>query len=240
MNFCRVLNCVTPSFHVSAGHLCEVCGKYGHGSVECSEPSLITYSLSETLPGHLRCRIPGCNRRNLHTTFGHYCQTCDIFGICSCFKDIFSVLCPLCRITSTVYGEKSVSVIGLSQKCEICMDGEISVLLPACRHACMCMDCFRKIAVTLYSELSDDKEDYPDEETYDIFRLGRLVLGNRNNIFTFIGDHDGNQWIIKRTGSIIQGYYECVGIPGHSRETLEAFLHGCEEVDFIEEYERLA
>ena len=35
MSSCKVAGCRHPHNHVTLGHLCGKCGKYGHGQMEC-------------------------------------------------------------------------------------------------------------------------------------------------------------------------------------------------------------
>lgn len=36
--YCSVKECRFPCYHVTSGHKCGNCGKYGHGVIECSYP----------------------------------------------------------------------------------------------------------------------------------------------------------------------------------------------------------
>ena len=41
MNICKAINCRFKTTHITAGHKCGKCGKYGHGQVECGNLNLM-------------------------------------------------------------------------------------------------------------------------------------------------------------------------------------------------------
>ena len=42
--YCKVLKCKFPSSHVTLGHKCGRCNKYGHGEIECNKLEMIIFN----------------------------------------------------------------------------------------------------------------------------------------------------------------------------------------------------
>ena len=42
---CNVKFCRFPSSHITLGHRCGICRRYGHGQLECGKQDLINYSV---------------------------------------------------------------------------------------------------------------------------------------------------------------------------------------------------
>ncbi len=80
--FCNITDCRFSLSHVSKGHQCGICKKFGHGQLECGNQVLIKnlkiYD-KDTLPDHLHCKRPYCVYPTLHTTSGHKCVLCNDF-----------------------------------------------------------------------------------------------------------------------------------------------------------------
>ena len=90
---CLVKNCRYPNTHVTTGHMCGTCHKYGHGMMEHHNP-IYQKELEEkfkmidnSLPVAKHCTIEGCYYCAHHTTEGHYCRVCKNFGHSINFHD---------------------------------------------------------------------------------------------------------------------------------------------------------
>ena len=82
--FCQVRHCRFSNTHVTIGHKCGKCRKYGHGVLECNNLVLInTLCLykNNILPEKDWCIVPNCKFNKLHITKAHQCQKCKIIGI---------------------------------------------------------------------------------------------------------------------------------------------------------------
>ena len=51
--------------------------------------------------------------------------------------------CPLCRTENPQSSIKKIK--GLSEKCSICYDNDVSIYLSKCEHACLCESCLNKL-----------------------------------------------------------------------------------------------
>jgi hypothetical protein len=82
-NYCQVAECTYPSTHTTIAHRCGRCNVYGHGQLECRNPSLVADLRrfgADELPHHLYCTIAGCATRITHTNSSHHCRTCNERG----------------------------------------------------------------------------------------------------------------------------------------------------------------
>lgn len=77
---CSVSGCDSKWHHVTSGHLCKICLRYGHGKLECGDTHKITYlfilSKGHIMPYDMQCQINGCQSRKSHCTLSHHCQNC--------------------------------------------------------------------------------------------------------------------------------------------------------------------
>ena len=155
LNKCRVIGCEYPHTHITSGHLCSICGNYGHGQIECSN-SYLVYKLYDKskydyIPYRLQCRSPGCLTKHNHTIDYHICELCYQYHSKKyCPKNKkdntdHTIDCPICRKINNINLEDS-KVFGLTEQCKICLTNEVNILLPECKHCCLCLDCAKKIA----------------------------------------------------------------------------------------------
>jgi hypothetical protein len=82
-NYCQVAECTYPSTHTTIAHRCGRCNVYGHGQLECRNPSLVADLRrfgADELPYNLYCTIAGCATRITHTNSSHHCRTCNERG----------------------------------------------------------------------------------------------------------------------------------------------------------------
>jgi hypothetical protein len=138
-NYCKVLECPLSNTHVTKGHLCQSCGNFGHGKMECEIP-ILTERLKrywdDMIEINDRCKFNNCNNKSLHTTEGHLIQLS-----LSRYKKL---KCPLCRTDNKVdIMQKKIS--GLSDECCICMDNKVEIYFNDCGHVCLCSNCFDDI-----------------------------------------------------------------------------------------------
>lgn len=144
---CRVQNCRFPSTHVTLGHQCGTCGQMGHGQIECNDQEAIRRLalFLDVLPPDERCAVAGCQTSQTHKTVAHHCKQCGGCGgrhlpLCSLAT---SCPCPICRagnppdLWQTVY---------TNTVCAVCFESKPLLILPNCRHAVVCKDCYHQIA----------------------------------------------------------------------------------------------
>jgi hypothetical protein len=92
MSSCKVSGCRNASKHITFGHQCGKCGKFGHGQIECGsvfkKNELKQYKNDKI---YNPCDSNGCNFKNLHTNEGHKCFKCNRFhSIQYCIIQTFS------------------------------------------------------------------------------------------------------------------------------------------------------
>jgi hypothetical protein len=151
--YCRVAECRFKYSHVTKGHKCGRCRKYSHGEIECLWPykkaGLQEY-LEDTMPNNNICDVADCKYQFYHSSSAHHCPNCGLrekHTVQECISSkkqktkntIYNIKCPVCRIENTLINPKKI--YGISNKCAICMDNVIDVVLPDCSHCCICMEC---------------------------------------------------------------------------------------------------
>ena len=63
-------------------------------------------------------------------------------------KSQYFIKCPLCRkINKISYKQSKVSII--DEKCCVCMEREIEIFLPDCKHTNICFLCMKKLDQTI-------------------------------------------------------------------------------------------
>lgn len=138
-NYCKVLECQLTNTHVTKGHLCELCGNFGHGRLECGIQILterLEIYLEDVIKINDRCKFNNCNNKSLHKTEGHFIE--------SSITRYKKLKCPICRKDNRVdTTQKKIS--GLSDECCICMDNKVEIYLNDCGHVCLCSSCFHEI-----------------------------------------------------------------------------------------------
>ena len=65
---CIVQGCRYPSVHVTKGHMCGSCRKYGHGRHECGKRDHMNTTNNDTtlLDDRDACTVPGCRYPRIH------------------------------------------------------------------------------------------------------------------------------------------------------------------------------
>lgn len=145
-NTCKVQFCKFYDTHVTAGHKCGTCKNYGHGQYECNYLSaknkLIPY-LIERLTEEQSCKFAGCIDKYKHTTEAHHCNKCNgrlhSTSTCSSLLEVFHINCPLCKTLNIL--SLNDKIYGIEDTCKVCLDNSIELLLPNCKHACLCINC---------------------------------------------------------------------------------------------------
>ena len=79
---CQVAGCRFNKSHVTSGHKCGRCGRYGHGVIECGEyfENDLSKYLADTLPPEKWCTFEGCKFKFNHTNDAHHCLKCNSRG----------------------------------------------------------------------------------------------------------------------------------------------------------------
>jgi hypothetical protein len=149
MSYCKVSYCRFSNTHVTKGHKCGPCGQYGHGEIECTSPyykSLLQQYNNDILPNNIQCTISDCLFKEYHTIEAHHCPQCnkrEPHTIVNCSQKDFNIKCPICRTENTIKDPKKI--LGLSDKCSICLDNNVEIVFPSCNHCCICMECLKKL-----------------------------------------------------------------------------------------------
>ena len=234
---CQVKHCRFPYSHTTAGHRCGICGKFGHGQIECNNPGLRA-KLQQFNKDKLQCvsdycHHEGCRHPWSHKSIAHHCGYCnrnhhsskciiqplqtqidrfhDLTSIDK-YQDFFTenpnghivnyvgmgcdvyikqvdrklmglfmhqdswgqygpetddtpilskfigdsinlteqfknsgktVKCPICREDQKVL--EILDIKGSSEKCCVCLDKEVEVYFPKCKHANMCKECLKQL-----------------------------------------------------------------------------------------------
>lgn len=173
--YCLVSNCNFPYYHLSKGHQCGICGNYGHGQIECcNQKKMKDLNLcidSITIPLNLQCKIANCRFAYLHTTQGHKCYSCNLFGhgtnTCpnrqrQSLIQSYKISCPSCRTENTIKKNQRL-IIGLEEECIICCNNKVNVYLPACGHTNLCIECVKKIYDNTNNNYEVDPALLPEE-----------------------------------------------------------------------------
>ena len=192
MSYCVVAGCRFPYSHVTSGHLCSKCKKYGHGQIECGKKNMMDYLVNyftDEMASDKQCTIIDCKNKNNHSRDAHHCRIClgrHHYKECSYINfetGDFKVKCPFCKKINEIK-ESQPKAYGLEEKCKICMTNDIEVYFPGCGHTVVCYDCLK--------ELSDDYAD-------DIFSEARKIFnGQDGKIYTIIPRGMGSYSYVRR------------------------------------------
>ena len=81
MSTCKAKNCRFNISHVTQGHRCGKCKKFGHGDNECENTQKIINLKKETINDQMtyddHCKITECKYKWSHNTSAHHCRLCD-------------------------------------------------------------------------------------------------------------------------------------------------------------------
>ena len=147
---CTVKHCNYKTFHITNGHRCGKCKKYGHGILECGNNDKINILSSSTKYDRLDpidyCKIENCKYKWTHKTESHECKYCNKkHASINCKlntknKKNLVIECPICRKSNKINIEID-RVYGLEEKCKACTMNYIEIILPGCKHAILCKKC---------------------------------------------------------------------------------------------------
>lgn len=151
MAYCKVAYCRFSHSHVTKGHKCGRCPQYGHGDAECRNQAnirILENYMNDILPIDKQCNVIDCKYKELHTSDAHHCPKCKkrvVHTILDCDQNIETIFvkCPLCRKNNIL--SKPKKIIGLSDKCCICLENSVEIDFPNCPHCCVCECCLHKI-----------------------------------------------------------------------------------------------
>ena len=155
--YCKVGWCRHSSTHVTKGHKCGRCGRYGHGDAECNNhyaiDALKTYH-NEELPKDKYCTVSDCEEKKYHTIDAHHCSICknrtphtkaDCSDKTSSTQEVenktYHAKCPICRVDNTLINPSKIFV---DAECCICCSNKVEVMFPKCHHCCICFECLEK------------------------------------------------------------------------------------------------
>lgn len=157
---CNVAYCNFNDTHVTMGHRCGRCYNYGHGDAECRYSAAIQnlYRLykDDVVPNNRICSVEDCKYKFLHTNAAHHCPICkkrDAHTLADCPQNkpsvsvstvVYNIKCPICRADNSVSVVQDKKILGLSDKCCICMDNSVEIMFPNCYHCCICLACLKK------------------------------------------------------------------------------------------------
>lgn len=133
---CHVENCKYPTTHITQGHKCIKCTKYGHGEKECKstiKKMLLRDKFDCLVPFNKRCTYDNCKNRIYHTKEYH--------DIIHNLNKKYIIKCPICNMKNT-YNSEQKKVYGIEEKCKICLTNTICIYLKNCGHTVMCEECF--------------------------------------------------------------------------------------------------
>lgn len=96
MLLCKVRKCRYRETHITSGHQCGSCGKYGHGRIECGNTLLCdklkNVSENQYLSDNNMCSVNHCKYSKYHTLEGHLCSICNKYDH-ECFKNPLETAC---------------------------------------------------------------------------------------------------------------------------------------------------
>lgn len=164
MSSCKVSQCRFPQSHTTIAHRCGKCYNYGHGQVECNDPTAKTAlqdHFTDRVPFNMHCSIELCSYRWSHTSRAHHCRICgENHSSVNCEQssssettdtddteeEIYNLKCPICRVDNQVCTSQATA-FGITDECSICQDHQVQVFLPTCGHVCLCWDCTAKLNI---------------------------------------------------------------------------------------------
>lgn len=174
--YCKVYACRFSESHVTRGHCCGKCQKYGHGSFECNKTDyrkdLIKY-FNDELPNEIKCKFGGCKYYKYHTTEAHHCENCmgRLHSKETCPETLdkpIKVKCPICK-QDNIINKNQQKIYGVSDICSVCMENKVSVFFPNCGHVCVCNQCVNIISKDVINEyFKPYGEEYLNEMKLDI------------------------------------------------------------------------
>jgi hypothetical protein len=147
-------------------------------------------------------------------------------------KVICMVLCPICRTDNSIYSPDDCKIFGIDQKCVVCTENTLDVLLPECKHACLCRRCFDILARTQQAGAADDLHYYANavEETRPILDTAP------DNRYIKVYAGMGCCIFVRKVGGVYSTFFmhqDSWGQYGPGTDetpALDRFLSGCTEI----------
>lgn len=149
-NLCMVEECRFNTSHVTSGHKCGNCGRFGHGILECNnyiKLNRLSKYYYKVLEYNDRCSVYDCMYSKNHKTEAHHCGLCGLRTTHSyreCPQNCKEIKCPICRTDNNIKISQK-KILGLTDLCSICLDNNVEILFPECNHCCICKECFEKM-----------------------------------------------------------------------------------------------
>lgn len=219
-NNCMVSGCRFPTYHVTAGHNCGSCKKYGHGIIECTnsiKKDLLVNYMSDVLPLSKQCKFGECKYKHLHTSEAHHCTLCQnrMHSLTTCPKNSnnqvekkINIQCPLCKKSNQI-NKKQQKIYGLSDTCVVCLGNNVEVFFPECRHVCICIGCFNKLTnqdkIDVFNDIRD--ETLLSKQKYDLVKIKTNLKEYPS--YTLVYEGMGCYTLIRRLnpGSQLEGMF---------------------------------
>lgn len=240
MKLCKVLGCRYPQYHVTKGHRCGKCKRYGHGQLECGNATKIKIlnEINDFMPANRQCTIKGCEYWYLHSKESHNCKLCGKnHSYLQCPRNIkkYKIECPMCRVLNKVLSTQKTTY-GVEGKCKVCLDNDIQVFLPKCGHTCLCWECLKILDKDLnkseYNSLILQEHQIP----INILNEVLPILHNKNMVYIKAHGGLGAIWYIRKN-TIIEGFFlhpDMYGQYGISHVPyVEEFIIGYQQMAFI-------
>lgn len=120
---CTVEDCNNKQYHTADAHHCPRCQVRDTHTLTNCDTNTSSQSISTN----------GMNIASIMTTISSSAASSNIIN------KSYSVKCPLCREDNYIH--KPVKLYGISDKCCICMENVVDVLMPSCGHCCICLTC---------------------------------------------------------------------------------------------------
>lgn len=239
-NNCMVLGCRFPTYHVTAGHKCGTCGKYGHGIRECSDvfkKAKLASFMSDILPPTKQCRFGGCRYKTLHTSEAHHCTSCHnrMHSSITCPNNQstnnvkLDIKCPVCKKDNQI-SKSQQKIFGLSDTCVVCMDKKVEIFFPTCGHVCVCNECFKILTnqnkINVFDDIRD--EAFLEKQKYQINEIKMLLKDYPSYVSVYEGM--GCCTIVRRfnANSPIEGLFNHSddGYDPNKMKKIEDFING--------------
>ena len=240
---CKVKQCRYYNTHVTKGHQCGICHEYGHGEIECynivARKKLFIY-YDHQLEFEDRCKFGGCINRLYHKTISHNCIYCYKIGhspnTCELLLDLVEIDCPICKQKNHL-SLKNNKIYALDDKCKICMDNTIEILLPTCKHACLCLKCSKylnkKKSESSFQLLNiDDFKEKIILTCCQARNLDDLIIKIKNNVNPcYIEIKIDSDIIIYIRRLNNNSEIEVISFPFHIIDMFDEFINGYEEIN---------
>ncbi len=220
MKLCMVDHCRFPATHVTKGHKCGTCDKYGHGQVEHGDlikKTNLQQFLCDIVPYYMQCTKPNCSYKSLHTFDGHMCGACNQnHSYMNCPKNYrfherklqheqlfdkiqyWTAKCPLCNVDSRIDIEKH-KIYGIENNCMLCMTNKANILFE-CKHISLCEECFNETKMPVNLEENNEIVEIYEHDAEIKLQLALIKRGKfiDKPIYTVIYSGMGCCWLVRR------------------------------------------